>query len=128
MELRLGRAHIGTLLDQPRAQAQGQVGGQLQVRQLQALAGGVGRRLAEVPHQLIALLGDLLLQGRQRRLGLGQGCLLGEHVGSRSSPMLNCSCTSWSASACSLMMVSVAVIWPRSEARLTAAMTTLVAK
>ena len=85
MQLRLGGAHVGPLLDQLRGQAQRQVLRQFQLGEIEALAAILVRRAADQAHQLVALLGELLLQRRQRRAGLGQRRFLGQHVGARGA-------------------------------------------
>ncbi len=66
------RGHRRPLTDELRGQAHRQLGRQLQLGEIEGLATILVRRAAERYHQLVALDGKLLLQWRQRGLGLGE--------------------------------------------------------
>ncbi len=80
-----GGAHVGPLLDELRRQAHRQLLRQLKLGELEALAAILVRRAADQAHQLVALLGELLLQRRQGGEGLGQRRFLRQHVGARGA-------------------------------------------
>ena len=81
MDVGLGGADVGPLLDQPCRQAERQVGRQLQVVELEVLGQRRAGQAAGQGGEQVALLGQRLLQGRQGRLGLRQRRLLGGDVG-----------------------------------------------
>ena len=83
MQLRLRRAHVGALLDELRRQAQRQIGRQPQRRQRQMIVARIVGEAADQRQQHVALLLELLLQRRQRRLRVRHFRLLGQHVGAR---------------------------------------------
>ena len=119
-------AHVGALLDELRRQAHRQVGRQVQRGERQVIARGFVRKMADQRQQHVALLLELLLQRRQRRLRRRHLRFLGaaRRRAWRRRHRIDCAPpSSWSLSA--LMMSRVASIWPRSEASCTAAVTTL---
>ena len=67
MQRRLGRAHVGALLDQLRRQADRQVLRQFQRREFECLGRLLARETAGQRGQQVALLRQLLLQRRQGR-------------------------------------------------------------
>ena len=76
MQLLFSRAHVGTLLDQLRRQADRQIGGQVQIGKPEHLARAFARIAAGKRRHQVALLRQRLAQRRQRRLGLRQRRLL----------------------------------------------------
>ena len=81
MQLRLSGAHIRTLFDDCRGQTHWQFLRQMQGRQVETLALVLIGEPAQVGHQLVPGLRQLLLQGRQSSAGLRQGSLLGQYIG-----------------------------------------------
>ncbi len=65
-----------------------QIARQGEARKADVLTAILARQPAEISHQLVALLRQLLLERRQRRLCLGEVRLLGEHVGLRHRAQL----------------------------------------
>ena len=81
MQVGFGSTHVGALLDQFGRQAERQVGGQLEVGELEVLGDRVARQSPDQVGHQVALLRQGLLQRRQSRLGLRQGGLLRGDVG-----------------------------------------------
>ena len=81
MQLRLCGTHVRALADQCRGQAYRQFLRQMQGGQVETLALVLIGEPPQVAHQLVTGLRQLFLQRRQRRAGLRQGGLLGQHIG-----------------------------------------------
>ena len=80
MQGRLGLPDVGPLADQGGGQRDRQLARQSELGKADMLAAILMRQPAEIGHQLIALLRQLLLQRGERCLGLRQRRLLRQHV------------------------------------------------
>ena len=124
MELRLRRAHVRPLIHEPRRNADRQIPWQVHAVEIECLAGFVAGQLAGERGELVARLGQLLLQRRQGRAALRKLRFLAQHVGLRCATQGEALPHEVQFLALVLDDVLVAAIWPRSDASCTAATTT----
>ena len=86
VHVRLGRAHVGALLDQLAGQADRQIERQLQPGQIEMFRHFLAREAAGQFGQQIALLRQLLLQRRQRLVRLRQRRFLRRDIAAGDLP------------------------------------------
>ena len=85
MQERLELTNVRPLLDELRRQTQRQGLRQLEFRQIEIRADILVRKVTGEKSEQIPLDFQLLVQWRQRGLGLREGCLLRHHIGLRSA-------------------------------------------